>query len=112
MHSDNYGTVYGIIKSKVQDEIEAKANYLELITGPERYKVVIEAHADEIAFIITYIDKDGLVYVTKNGGSDAAIAPSKKVVIHTRKNGRISGVFGFPAIHVRSTTEDKAALKP
>ena len=112
MHSDNYGTVYGIIKSKVQDEIEAKANYLELITGPERYKVVIEAHADEIAFIITYIDKDGLVYVTKHGGSDAAIAPSKKVVIHTRKNGRISGVFGFPAIHVRSTTEDKAALKP
>jgi putative aminopeptidase FrvX len=104
MHSDNYGTVYGIVKSKVQDENEAK--------GLPRYKVVIEAHADEIAFIITYIDKDGLVYVTKHGGSDAAIAPSKKVVIHTRKNGRISGVFGFPAIHVRSTTEDKSALKP
>lgn len=104
MHSDNYGTVYGIIKSKVQDENEAK--------GLPRYKVVIEAHADEIAFIITCIDKDGLVYVAKHGGSDAAIAPSKKVLIHTRKNGKIHGVFGFPAIHVRSTTEDKAGLKP
>jgi putative aminopeptidase FrvX len=104
MHSDNYGTVYGIIKSKVQDEIEAK--------GLERYKVVIEAHADEISWIITHIDADGLVYVTKHGGSDAAIAPSKSVLIHTRKNGRVRGVFGFPAIHVRSTTEDKSALKP
>jgi len=104
MHSDAYGTVYGIIKSKVQDENESK--------GEKRYKVVIEAHADEIAFIITCIDKDGLVYVAKHGGSDTAIAPSKKVLIHTRKNGKIHGVFGFPAIHVRSTTEDKAGLKP
>jgi len=100
LHSDNYGTVYGVIKSKVQDENEAK--------GKPRYKVVIEAHCDEISWIITHIDADGLVYVTKHGGSDAAIAPSKKVLIHTRKNGKVSGVFGFPAIHVRKTVDEKA----
>lgn len=104
MHSDNYGTVYGIIKSKVQDEIEENGG----IFPPERYKVVIEAHCDEISWIITHIDTDGLVYVTKHGGSDAAIAPSKSVLIHTRKNGKVRGVFGFPAIHVRKTADEKA----
>lgn len=103
LKSDNYGTVYGIINSKEQDENESK--------GLKRYKVVIEAHVDEIAFIITHIDKEGMVYVARHGGSDAAIAPSKKVLVHTRKHGKVNGVFGFPAIHVRNTTEDKA-LKP
>jgi len=97
LHSDNYGNIYGLIKGEQGDIPEDK-----------RYKVGIQAHADEIAFIITYIDGDGLVYVAKHGGSDAAIAPSKKVVIHTRKNGKIPGVFGFPAIHVRKTLDEKA----
>lgn len=100
LHSDNYGTVYGIIKSKIQDDNESK--------GLSRYKVVIEAHCDEISWIITHIDKDGMVYITKHGGSDAAIAPSKKVLVHTRKNGKVPGVFGFPAIHVRKTADEKA----
>jgi putative aminopeptidase FrvX len=116
IHSDNYGTVYGIVKSAVQDELEREHNTKQMgINIPKeykRYKVVIEAHADEISWIITHIDGDGLVYVAKHGGSDAAIAPSKSVLIHTRKNGRVRGVFGFPAIHVRSNTEDKSTPKP
>ena len=94
VESDNYGTVFGIIHSK---ERQLK-----------QYKVVIEAHCDEIAWIITHIDDSGLVYVTKHGGSDALIAPSKKVLIHTRKNGKIPGVFGFPAIHTRKTADERA----
>ena len=103
VHSDNYGTVYGIIKSEEQNKEQMACH----ISHENRYKVVIEAHCDEISWIITHIDSDGLVYVAKHGGSDAAIAPSKKVLIHTRKNGKIPGVFGFPAIHVRKTLDEK-----
>ena len=105
LKSDHYGTVYGIVKSKALDKQEDSAN------PKNRYKVVIEAHADEIAYIITHLDKDGIVYVARHGGSDAAIAPSKKVLIHTRKNGKIPGIFGFPAIHVRVASEEKS-VKP
>lgn len=103
LKSDNYGNVFGVIKSKIQDDAEKNAP----LNTYNRYKVVIEAHCDEISWIVTHIDSDGLVYVAKNGGSDSAIAPSKKVVIHTRKKGKVSGVFGFPAIHVRKTTDEK-----
>ncbi|HMX83066.1 MAG TPA: M42 family metallopeptidase [Saprospiraceae bacterium] len=85
-HSDNYGTVYGVINPG-QD-----------------YKVVIEAHADEISWFVNYITDDGFINVIKNGGSDHLIAPSKRVNIHT-KNGFVKGVFGWPAIHVRNGKE-------
>jgi len=80
--SDNYGSVAGVINPSA------------------KYKVVIEAHADEISWFINYISKEGYIYVIRNGGSDFQIAPSKKALIHTDK-GRIPAVFGWPAIHVR-----------
>ncbi len=82
VHLDTYGTAHAVINP-----------------GQE-FKVVIEAHADEIAWFVNYISDDGYINVIKNGGSDHIIAPSMKVKIHTEK-GAIDGVFGWPAIHVR-----------
>ena len=79
---DTYGTAYGVINPG------------------QPYKVVIEAHADEIAWYVNHISDDGYIHVIRNGGSDHIIAPSKRVDIHTPK-GIVKGVFGWPAIHVR-----------
>jgi putative aminopeptidase FrvX len=86
---DNYGTAVGVINPKAD------------------YKVVIEAHADEISWYVNYITKDGLIYVIRNGGSDHQIAPSKRVNIHTDK-GLVKAVFGWPAIHTRSGEKEEA----
>lgn len=86
---DNYGTAVGVINP------EAK------------YKVVIEAHSDEISWFVNYITKDGLIYVIRNGGSDHQIAPSKRVNIHTDK-GLVKAVFGWPAIHTRNGEKEEA----
>lgn len=84
---DTYGTVVGVINP------EAK------------YKVVIEAHADEISWFVHYITSDGFIYLRRNGGSDHQIAPSKRVDIHT-KNGPVKAVFGWPAIHTRTAGKE------
>jgi putative aminopeptidase FrvX len=89
---DTYGTAVGVINPKAD------------------YKVVLEAHADEISWFVNYITKDGYIYVRKNGGSDHAIAPSMRVNIHTDK-GIVKGVFGWPAIHVRENDKDQPTLK-
>jgi putative aminopeptidase FrvX len=86
---DTYGSVVGIINPDAP------------------YKVVIEAHADEISWFVNYITEDGYIYVRRNGGSDAIIAPSMRVNIHTDK-GIVKGVFGWPAIHVRNVDKDEA----
>lgn len=85
---DTYGTVVGVVNPKAA------------------YKVVIEAHADEISWFVHYITKDGFIYLRRNGGSDHQIAPSKRVNIHTDK-GIVKGVFGWPAIHVRDAAKEE-----
>lgn len=90
---DNYGTAVGVINPDAE------------------FKVVIEAHADEISWFVNYITADGLIYVIRNGGSDHQIAPSKRVNIHTDK-GLVKAVFGWPAIHTRNgEKEETPALK-
>ncbi|MFT6871985.1 MAG: putative aminopeptidase FrvX [Roseivirga sp.] len=87
--TDKYGTAVGVINPDAP------------------FKVVIEAHADEISWFVNYIDEDGYIYVVRNGGSDHQIAPSKRVNLHTDK-GVVKGVFGWPAIHVRDKANEKA----
>lgn len=91
---DVYGTAVGVVNP-----------------GKE-YKVVIEAHSDEISWFVNYITDSGYIYVRRNGGSDHQIAPSMRVNLHTRKNGIVKGIFGWPAIHVRdSAKEETPSLK-
>jgi putative aminopeptidase FrvX len=69
---DTYGTVVGVINPDA------------------KYKVVIEAHADEISYFVNYITKEGYIYLRRNGGSDALVAPSKRVNIYGEK-GVVAG---------------------
>ena len=64
------------------------------------FKVVLEAHADEISWFVNYISDSGLIYLKRNGGVDHQIAPGKRVVVHGKK-GPVKAVFGWPAIHTR-----------
>jgi putative aminopeptidase FrvX len=91
--TDPYGTAVGIINPN------------------QPFKVVIEAHADEISWFVNYITPEGLIYVKRNGGVDHQIAPSMRVWIHGKK-GPVKGVFGWPAIHTRlSTTEQQPKVE-
>ena len=79
------------------------------IVNPDHpFKVVIEAHADEISWFVNYITPEGLMYLKRNGGVDHQIAPSMRVNIHGR-NGAVKAVFGWPAIHTRIGNPDKEA---
>lgn len=68
------------------------------------YKVVIEAHCDEIGRYVNYITDNGLIHVIRNGGSDHLVAPSKKVNIWT-KHGPVEAIFWWPAIHTRRSRD-------
>ncbi|MDH4460668.1 MAG: M42 family metallopeptidase [Flectobacillus sp.] len=87
--------------------IDVYGTAVGVINPGKEYKVVIEAHADEISWFVNYIDDNGYIFVRRNGGSDAVIAPSMRCNLHTKK-GVVKGVFGYPAIHVRDIARDKA----
>lgn len=90
---DPYGTAVGVINPKAE------------------FKVVIEAHADEISWFVNYINPEGLIYLKRNGGVDHQIAPSQRVFIHGKK-GPVKAVFGWPAIHTRINSPDSKEQQP
>jgi putative aminopeptidase FrvX len=91
--TDPYGTAVGVI-------------------NPDSpFKVVIEAHADEISWFVNYVNPEGLIYLKRNGGVDHQIAPGMRVFIHGKK-GRVPAVFGWPAIHTRIANPDAKEPQP
>ncbi len=91
--TDPYGTAVGVINPA------------------ETFKVVIEAHADEISWFVNYITAEGLIYLKRNGGVDHQVAPAKRVLIHGKK-GPVKAVFGWPAIHTRLSNPDQKETQP
>lgn len=81
-YTDTYGTAVGVINPD------------------KKYKVMIEAHADEIGWTVSHIDSNGFIRVVRNGGSDHQIAPGTPVQILGEK-GIVKGHFGWLAIHER-----------
>ena len=90
---DPYGTAVGVINPKAP------------------FKIVIEAHADEISWFVNYITAEGLLYLKRNGGVDHQIAPGQRVFIHGKK-GPVKAVFGWPAIHTRLGNPDVKDPQP
>jgi putative aminopeptidase FrvX len=90
---DPYGTAVGIVNPDAA------------------FKVVIEAHADEISWFVNYITAEGLIYLKRNGGVDHQTAPASRVLIHGKK-GPVKAVFGWPAIHTRIGATDQKESQP
>src|SRR5882757_3061063 len=73
-------------------------------------RLMLAAHADEIAMSVNYIDADGFIYVRKMGGIDAAITKAQRITIHAR-NGPVLGVVGNVAPHLTKMEDDRKLPK-
>lgn len=84
---------------------DAYGNCVAVLNKGGAPRLMLAAHADEIAMAVNYIDDNGFVYVRKMGGVDAAITKAQRVVIHTAK-GPVKGVVGNVAPHLTAKDEE------
>ena len=84
VNNDAYGTAWATIKGK-----SAKSPI-----------VMLEAHADEIGYIVKHIGKDGFLRLDRVGGSDAATGRGRRINLLGDK-GPVKGIIGNTAIHLR-----------
>ncbi|MDX1438473.1 MAG: M42 family metallopeptidase [Rubricoccaceae bacterium] len=94
VESDAYGNVWATLEG----------------TDSKAPTIMLEAHADEIGFMVKYINDDGFLRIDRIGGSDHAIARGKRVVLYGDK-GSVNGVIGNTAIHLRPRNGDEKAPK-
>ncbi len=81
-------------------ECDAYGSTWATLPGKSKRVVMLEAHADEIGYMVKHIDDKGFIRIDRVGGSDAATARGRRVQILGDK-GPISGIIGNTAIHLR-----------
>jgi putative aminopeptidase FrvX len=70
------------------------------LPGQSNRVVMLEAHADEIGYIIKHVDEKGFIRLDRIGGSDAATARGRRLRFLGDK-GDVTGIIGNTAIHLR-----------
>lgn len=105
------GDVRKIIKEQIAPYVdEIKVDNMGNIIAHKKgsgKKVIVDAHMDEVGFIITGYNEDGTLNFYCLGGISANIIPSKVVLIGENK---IPGVIGYKPIHLQGAEERKKAV--
>ena len=89
---------------------DAYGNCVAVLNKGGSPRLMLAAHADEIAMTVNFIDKEGFIYVRKLGGVDAAITKAQRVIIHTG-NGPVKGVVGNVAPHLTKEEGERKVPK-
>jgi len=90
VEADDYGTAWATLSGTAAD-------------GPS---LMLDAHVDEIGFMVRHITDEGFIHVNRIGGSDRAIARGLRVRV-LGDDGPVTGVVGNTAIHIRDTKNEK-----
>lgn len=97
--------------SKYAEASQNGINVIGKIKGAGNYTLMLEAHIDEVGFVVTDIDSDGFLTVKNCGGIDLRTLPSRTVIIHGKE--KVVGVFCATPPHLGGPKEydDISALK-
>ncbi len=93
-------------KHAAEVECDAYGSTWARLPGASQRVVMLEAHADEIGYMIKHIDDKGFIRLDRIGGSDVATARGRRLAILGDK-GAVTGIIGNVAIHLRRDDSDK-----
>ncbi|MGN1329686.1 MAG: M42 family peptidase, partial [Eubacterium sp.] len=94
------------IKDYCEFEVDSLGSIIAYKKGNKKAdkKIMLCAHMDEVGFIITDIDENGMLSFSAVGGIDPRVCYDRVIEI----NG-VKGVIGLPPVHLISDDEKKKA---
>lgn len=87
-------------------ECDAYGSTWATLAGSSKKSVMLEAHADEIGYMVKHITSEGFLRLERVGGSDVAVARGRRLRVFGDK-GEVIGVIGNTAIHLRPRGQEK-----
>ncbi len=69
--------------------------------------LMLEAHIDEVGFIVTHVFENGFLKVSNVGGNDGRILPATPVIVHGKKD--LPAVFASNPPHLSGEKDAKTA---
>jgi endoglucanase len=75
--------------------IDPIGNLLAIRKGTaKRPRILLDAHTDEIGFLVKFIDKNGFIRLSPIGGWDPRILPGQRVVFQSNQTKQVQPVYG------------------
>jgi putative aminopeptidase FrvX len=109
---DEVRTLIGNHIQPYVDEItvDPLGNLLARREGADPRVFMLDAHMDEIGFIVKWIDENGYLRFSPIGGWDDRIVPGHRVEIHCRDESVRQGVIGTAPPHILSPEDRKKPI--
>lgn len=83
-------TALNMLKKYIPDAYISGGSVIGIINGGMQGGIVLDAHIDQVGFIVTSIDDEGFVKVGSVGGMDLRLMAAQRLIIHGKKD--IEGV--------------------
>jgi len=80
--------------------VDALGNLIATRRGKTDFTLMLDAHMDEVGFMVQRVDGAGFISLTPIGGWDERLLPSHMLTIITRDGTRIEGVVGTQPPHI------------
>ncbi|MHA2288762.1 MAG: M42 family metallopeptidase [Promethearchaeota archaeon] len=92
--------------------IDPLGNVLAVKKGlNEKERILLDAHIDEIGFMISHIEKNGFLRFVPVGGWDIRILPGQTVVIRSKTGELFHGIIGSKPPHLTTPSDRKKLIE-
>ncbi len=108
-----------VIRKEIEDLVDdvwvdALGNLLAVRKGKQEHsKILLDAHVDEIGFIVRYVHDNGFLRLTPIGGWDPRILPGHRVALRpagTDPSNRVYGVIGATPPHLTTVAQREKVI--
>lgn len=94
--------------------VDPLGNLLAIRKGAKKHpRILLDAHVDEIGFIVRYIHENGFLRLTPIGGWDPRILPGHRVILRpygTKPSTRVYGVIGASPPHLTTSKQRESVI--
>ncbi len=104
--------IVDVVKPLVDElRVDRLGNVIATRRGRRDDVLLLDAHMDEVGFLVSYIEDSGFLRLMGLGGWDARVLPAHALRIRTKDGREIRGVIGTLPPHITAESERSKAFK-
>lgn len=103
--------IAGMVEPLVDEvRVDPLGNLIAVRGGASPFRLMLDAHMDEVGFMVRHIDEKGFIRFTPLGGWDPRLLPSHMLTITTRDGANVEGVIGTLPPHILKEGEREKVI--